>query len=82
MAQASAAKLYHTRPAGKEKMASVPQESSWQVCQSRLSQKEKEQSHMSRPSDCEVGESRGERELHLGERDQSGRIEKKWLTLQ
>ena len=29
-------------------------ESSWQICQSRLCPKEKEQSHLSRSPDCEV----------------------------
>ena len=44
-------------------------ESSWQVRQSRLCQKEKEQSRLSRSPDSEVGESQGERESHLGERE-------------
>ena len=43
MAQASAEKLEHTEPAEKERVASMPQ-SSGQVRQSRLFQKEKEQS--------------------------------------
>ena len=56
MAQASAEKLKHTGPAEKEKVASVPQrESSWQVRQSRLCQKEKEEIRLSRVPDDEVG---------------------------
>ena len=41
-------------------------ESSWQIWQNRLCQKE--QSHPFRSPDREVGESQDERELHLGER--------------
>ena len=59
MAQASAKKLEHTGPAEKERVASV-QESSWQVRQRRLCQKEKEQSRLSRAPDRKVGESQGE----------------------
>ena len=44
-------------------------ESSWQVCRSRLCQKEKEQSRQSRVPDHEGEESQGGRELHLGERE-------------
>ena len=48
-------------------MASVLQrESSWQVHQNRLCQKE--QSLLSKSPDRVVGKSQGERELHLGER--------------
>ena len=43
--------------------------SSWQVHQSHLCQKEKEQSRLSRAPDRKVAESQGERELHLGERE-------------
>ena len=42
--------------------------SSWQGHQSRFCQKKKEQSRLSRVPDREVGESQGEREPHLGER--------------
>ena len=44
-------------------------ESSWQVRRSRPCQKEKEQSRLSRVPHHEVGESQGEREPHLGERE-------------
>ena len=44
-------------------------ESSWQVRQSRLCQKEKEQSRQPRAPDHEGGESQGGRESHLGERE-------------
>ena len=68
MAQASAEKLEHTGPAEKERVASV-QESSWQVRQSRFCRKEKERGRLSKVPDCKVGESQGEQELHLGERE-------------
>ena len=42
-------------------------ESSWQERRSRPCQKEKEQSHLSRVSDHEGGESQDGREPHLGE---------------
>ena len=57
MAQASAEKLKHSGPAEKERVASVP-ESSRQVRQNRLCQKEKERSRLSRVPDRNVGESR------------------------
>ena len=81
MAQTSAEKLKLTGPAEKERVASVL-ESSWQVRQSHLCQKEK--SRLSRVPDGKVGESQGERELHLGEReeDQGGSIKKKRWTPQ
>ena len=60
MAQASAEKLEYTMPAEKERVVSVP-ESSWHVHQSRLCQKEKEHSRLSRASDRKVGESQSER---------------------
>ena len=44
-------------------------ERSWQVRQRRLCQKEKEQSRQSRSPDREMGESQGEREPHLSERE-------------
>ena len=54
MVQASAEKLEQTGPAGKERVASVPQrESGWQECWSRLCQEEKEQSRLSRVPDHE-----------------------------
>ena len=53
--------------------------SSWQGCQSRLCEKEKEQSHPSKLLDCEMEENQGERELHLGkkEKGQRGSMERK-----
>ena len=68
MAQASAEKLEHTGSAKKERVDSVP-ESSWQVRQSRLCQKGKEQSYLSRVPDRKIRESQGEREPHLGEKE-------------
>ena len=63
MAQASAEKLEHTGPAEKERVASVPQrESSWQERRSRLYQKEKEQSRLSRVPHQEEKASQGKRE--------------------
>ena len=55
-------------------------ESSWQERRSRLCQKEKEQSRLSKATDRERGESQGGRELHLGEkkRDQSESESKEW----
>ena len=78
MAQASAEKLEYIEPAEKERVVSVP-ESSWQVRQSRLCQKEKERSRLSRVPDRKVGESQSEREPHLGEKEeyQGGSIERK-----
>ena len=67
MAHASAEKLEQTGPAEKERVASVPQESSWQERRSRVCQKEKEQSRLSGTPDQEGGESQGGREPHLGE---------------
>ena len=56
MTQASAEKLEHTGPAKKKKVASMPQrESSWQVRQTRPSQKGKEQSRLSRAPDRKKG---------------------------
>ena len=43
-------------------------ESSWQVRRSRLCQKEKEQSHLSKAPYRKGGESQGGREPHLGEK--------------
>ena len=49
---------------------------SWQVRQSRLRPKEKNQSHLSRLPDRKIRGSQGEREQHLGEkeRDQNGNM--------
>ena len=79
MAQASAEKL------GLPERKEWPQchiESSWQERRSRLCQKEKEQSRLSRVPDHEGGESQGGREPHLGERegDQSESMEWKGWT--
>ena len=83
MAQALAEKLEHIGPAEKEIVASMP-ESSWQVRQSQICQKGKEQSRLSRLPDCMVGDSQGEREPHLGEKegDRGGRMEWKGWTPQ
>ena len=56
MTQASAEKLEHTGPAEKKRVALVPQ-SSWQVRQNRLCQKEEEQSRLSRVPACKEEES-------------------------
>ena len=62
-------KLEHTGPAEKERVALVPQrESRWQERQSRLRQKEKEQSHLSRVPDHGGRESRRARAAPLQER--------------
>ena len=68
MAQASAVKLEHTGPA----------EKNWKVRQTRLCQKEKEQSRLSRAPDSEGGESQGEREPHLGEREEDQSRSTEW----
>ena len=83
MAQASAEKLEHTGPAEKKK--ELPQchlESSWQVRQSCLCQKKKKKRRLSKASDHEGGESQGERQPRLGnkERGQSGSIKRKGWT--
>ena len=79
MAQASAEKLEHTGPAEKKEWLQCHRESSWQVPQSRLYQKDKEQRRQSRAPDRKGGESQGERESHLGERekDQRGSMERR-----
>ena len=86
IAQASAEKkLEHAGPVEKERVASMPQrECSWQVRQSRLCQKEKQQSRLSKAPSREMGESQGEREPHHGEieEDQSGSTERKRWTPQ
>ena len=79
MAQASAEKLEHTGPAEKERVALVPQKSSWQICQSRLCQKEEEQSRQSKAPGREVGARAAPwRER----RDQSESMERKEWTPQ
>ena len=55
MAQASAEKLEHTGPAKKKGWPQCHRESSWQVRQSRLCQKGKEQSRLSRAPDRKEG---------------------------
>ena len=57
-------------------------ESSWQEHRSRLCQKEKEQSRLSKAPDHEEGESQGGREPHFGEKEgnQSESMDRKeWL---
>ena len=44
-------------------------ENSWQIRQSRLCLKKKKQNCLSKVPDREVGESQGEREPHLGEKE-------------
>ena len=51
-------KLEHTGPAEKERVAQRHRESSWQERRSRLCQKEKEQSRLSRVPDHGGGQSR------------------------
>ena len=63
-------KLEHTGPAEKERVASVPQSKPLASTTEPLCQKEKEQSHLSRAPDREAGESQGEREPHLGGREE------------
>ena len=53
-------------------------ESSWQERRSRLCQKEKEQSRLSRVSDHEGRETQGGREPHLGEREGDQSESMKW----
>ena len=80
--QASAEKLEHNGPAHTKGVASVPQREQLASTPSRPCQKEKEQSRQSRSPDHKVGKSQGERESHVGEReeDQSGRMGRKELT--
>ena len=76
MKQASAKKLEHAGSAEKERVASLPQRvSSWQVHQSRLCGKEK--NDLFKAPDREVVESQGEREPY-----QSGSMERKGWTRQ
>ena len=82
MAQAPAENLEHTRPAEKERVASVPQRE--QLASTPEPPCQKEQSHQSKAPDRKVGESQGERGPHLGARegDQSGSMERKECTPQ
>ena len=84
MAQISAEKLEHTGSAETKGVALVPQKEQLASTLSRLCQKEKEQSHLSRSPDHEGRERQGDREPYFGERegDQSGRIGKKEWTPQ
>ena len=66
-------------------MASVPQRDQLASTPEPPGQKEKEQSRLSRGSDRKMGESKGEREPHLGERekgDKSGSMDRKGWTPQ
>ena len=96
MAQASAEKFEHTRPAEKERVASVPlsfsagswragrhRESSWQVRQSRLCQKKKKQSHQFRAPDREGERVKvSESRILAREGDQSENTESRGWTPQ
>ena len=79
MVQALAEKLEHTGPAESKEWPQCHKESSWQVRQSHLCQKKKEQSRQSRVPDHEGRESQGGREQHLGEKggNRSGIIKRK-----
>ena len=79
MAQASAEKLEHTGPAEKKRVASVPQREQLARTPEPPLPKEREQSRLSRVTDHEGGESQGEREPHLGEKegDQSESMERR-----
>ena len=68
MAQVLAENFEHTELAENERVASMPQREQLASTPELPSPKTKEQSHLSRLPDCEVGESQGEREPHLGER--------------
>ena len=80
MAQASAKSL---NMFGLPKRKEWPQShkvSSWQGRKNRLCQKEKEQCHLYKSPDHEMGESQGEREPYLDKRDEDrrGNVERKW----
>ena len=79
MAQASAKSLNILGLPKRREWPQCHKESSWQVRRSRLYQKEKEQSRLSRAPDHEVGEGQGEQAPHLGEREgnQSGSMERR-----
>ena len=70
MAQASPEKLEHTGLAEKERVASVPhREQLASMLEPPLPKKKKKQSRQSRAPDHEGGESQGEQEPHLDERE-------------
>ena len=65
-------KLEHTAPAEKKGVTSVPQSEQVQLRRATFAKRRRNRAIC---PDRKVGESKGERELHLGERgDQSGRI--------
>ena len=69
MVQALTEKLEHFGLAEKERMARCHRESSSQERQSRLCQKENEQSFLSKVPNHIVKESQGKREPHFSERE-------------
>ena len=73
MVQASAETLEHTGSAEKEGVDSVPQSVKLLRTPELLLQKEKEHSHLFRSPYCEVGESQGQRESHLSEKEEDRR---------
>ena len=79
MVQASAEKLEHTGLLKRNEWLQCHKVSNWQVRENRLCQKDKEQSYQSKSLDCEVRESQGERDPHLGQKEkgQSGSMERK-----
>ena len=81
MAQASAEKLEHTGPAEKERMASVPERAAGKYAGATLA-KSKRNRAVSPEYQIEEGESQGEREPHLGEKegDQSRSMTRKGWT--
>ena len=84
MAQASAEKLERTGPAEKERVASSPQREQLENTRELPLPKGKGTEPSVRAPDREEGESRDERELHLGKReeDQSESMERRWWTPQ
>ena len=64
--------LKHIGPAEKKRVASMPQNEQLARTPEPLCQKQKKQNHLPRSPDGEVGESQGRRELHFGERKESG----------
>ena len=69
MGQASAEKFKQTELAEKERVALVPQSKQLARTPEPPFPKEKEQCHLSRSPDIEMGESQGEQKPHLGERE-------------
>ena len=69
-------------PAEKKRVALVPQREQLTSMPSRLCQKEKKQSHLSKTPNRDAERSQGEREPDLGERegDQSGSMKGKGWT--